>query len=85
MNLQRAHTQAVHAIVEEAVASMAAQPSTDGVQATVVSLDVNNNATVQWNGLTFGVRRIADYIPSVGDQVLLLLVGSSPVMLGQVV
>jgi hypothetical protein len=85
VDLARAHSEAVHAIVDEAVASVAALPSTDGVQAKVTAVDGTGKATVTWDGQTFGTKRLASYTAVVNDQVLLLLAGSSPVILGKIV
>jgi hypothetical protein len=85
VNLAKAHSDAVHAIVDEAVASVAALPSTDAVQAQVTAVDGAGKATVSWAGASFGTKRLATYTATVNDQVLLLLAGPSPVILGKIV
>ena len=86
MNLAKAHSDAVHAIVDEAVASVAARQSTDAVQAQVTAVDATTGkATVSWAGATFGTTRLSSYTATVNDQVLLLLVGPSPIILGKIV
>lgn len=85
MNLQQAHSAAVRAIVEEAVDSSTALQPVDAVQAKVTAVDASGKATVAWGGTTHGARRLASYTAAVNDQVLLLLVGASPVILGKIV
>lgn len=85
MNLAQAHDDAVRAIVDEAVASTADLPSTDGVQAKVTAVDGSGNATVTWAGVTFHPKRLASYTALVNDQVLLLLAGPSPIILGKII
>lgn len=85
MNLAQARAAAVHAIVDEAVASAGQQQTVQAVQAKVTAVDSNGRATVTWAGATFATRRVASYTASVNDQVLVLIAAASPVILGKIV
>jgi hypothetical protein len=85
VTVARAQSDAVQAIVAEAVDTVQSLPSTDAVQAKVTAVDANGKATVSWAGSSFGTKRLSSYTAVVNDQVLLLLAGADPIILGKIV
>lgn len=76
MNLFEAQRQAAEAIVAEAVASM--PKGMGGFQARV---EMVSPLTLSWQGKKFRSPKARGYTPTVGDQVLVQLIGSGPIVI----
>lgn len=89
MSLADAWTGAVRQIVADAL--NAREIPLTAIQATVTTVqaaaavDGNPLATCTWQQATFTAAYLASYTPTAGHQVLVLLVGSDPVIIGRVV